>query len=66
MEKFGEVMRETSVVRMNLSIEKLEETKRKLIESDPVFKDVELSWIKDFLDLQNSLIVGMINYHKKY
>ena len=66
MEKFWEVMRETSVVKMDLSMDKLEETKRKLIESDPVFENVELSWIKDFLDLWNSIAMSLKNYHEKY
>lgn len=66
MEKFGEVFRETSVVRLDLSLQELEETKRKLVAGDEAFKDVELSRIKDFLDLYNSIFVAVKNYHIKY
>lgn len=65
-EKFGEVFRETSVVRLNLSLQELEDAKRRLVEWDEAFKDVELSWIKDFLDLYNSIFVAVKNYHIKY
>ena len=66
MEKFGEVMRETSVVRLNLPLRKLEEIKEKLVAGDEKLKDMELWQIKDFLDLYNSIFVGVKNYHIRY
>jgi len=65
-EKFWEVMRETSVVRLNLSIEELEDVKKRLVEKDKRFENVELGWIKDFLDLQNSVFVAVKTYHERY
>ena len=66
MEKFGEVMRETSVVRTNLTIEELQGIKDKLIAMDDRFKNVELSRVKDFFDLYNSIFTAVENYHIKY
>jgi len=66
MEKFGEVMRETSVVGLNLSLYELEKIQAKLIAADSRFEELELKQIKDFLDLYNSVFVAVKNYHIKY
>lgn len=66
MDKFWEIARETSVVRMNLSDDELQEIKNQFVVMDEKYKDVTLSRFRDFVDLFYSVFTSVKNYHTKY
>lgn len=66
MEKFWEMARETSVVRMNLSDEELQKIKDQFVAMDGKYKDITLLRFRDFVDLFYSVFVSVKNYPTKY
>ncbi len=62
-QKFKEIMHEISVVKLNISQEKLEEMKEKLWDD---YKDIELWRLQGMLDLYNTGVQALLIYQERY